>query len=184
LVDNGLAGSIISVTSIEGVRAAPGYVTYAAAKAGVINYTKTAALELAPHNIRVNALAPDLTVTERPVLQRGPHDPNGSTGPRRRDGRRRSVSGVRHVELHHRADDSRRRRNAGRQRLVPQPAERRLPTRAQLVSVPSRRRLGRRRCDRFARTVAGSNRAPRGAVARRGGWPGSRLPLGVLRPRR
>ena len=58
LVEQNLPGSIISVTSIEGVRAAPGYATYAAAKAGVINYTKTAALELAPHRIRVNALAP------------------------------------------------------------------------------------------------------------------------------
>jgi 3-oxoacyl-[acyl-carrier protein] reductase len=55
LVEQRLPGSIISVTSIEGVRAAPGYATYAAAKAGVINYTKTAALELAPHGIRVNA---------------------------------------------------------------------------------------------------------------------------------
>ena len=64
LVDAGQPGSIINLTSIEGVRAAPGYAAYAAAKAGVINYTKTAALELAPHNIRVNALAPDLTVTE------------------------------------------------------------------------------------------------------------------------
>jgi 3-oxoacyl-[acyl-carrier protein] reductase len=64
LVDADRPGSIINVTSIEGVRAAPGYAAYAAAKAGVINYTKTAALELAPHNIRVNALAPDLTVTE------------------------------------------------------------------------------------------------------------------------
>jgi NAD(P)-dependent dehydrogenase (short-subunit alcohol dehydrogenase family) len=57
-------GSIINLTSIEGVRAAPGYAAYAAAKAGVINYTKTAAFELAPHGIRVNALAPDITVTE------------------------------------------------------------------------------------------------------------------------
>jgi 3-oxoacyl-[acyl-carrier protein] reductase len=64
LVRTGRPGSVINVTSIEGVRAAPGYAAYAAAKAGVINYTKTAALELAPHNIRVNALAPDLTVTE------------------------------------------------------------------------------------------------------------------------
>ena len=51
------------MTSIEGVRAAPGYAAYAAAKAGVISFTKTAALELAPHRIRVNALAPDLTLT-------------------------------------------------------------------------------------------------------------------------
>ena len=64
LVDAGRPGSVINVTSIEGVRAAPGYAAYAAAKAGVINYTKTAALELALHGIRVNALAPDLTLTE------------------------------------------------------------------------------------------------------------------------
>jgi NAD(P)-dependent dehydrogenase (short-subunit alcohol dehydrogenase family) len=64
LVDADLGGSVINVTSIEGVRAAPGYAAYAAAKAGVVNYTQTAALELAPHRIRVNALAPDLTLTE------------------------------------------------------------------------------------------------------------------------
>jgi 3-oxoacyl-[acyl-carrier protein] reductase len=58
------AGSIINISTIEGVRAAPGYAAYAAAKAGVINFTKTAALELAPHGIRVNGLAPDLTITE------------------------------------------------------------------------------------------------------------------------
>ena len=64
LVSERLTGSVISVTSIEGVRAAPGYAAYAAAKAGVVNYTKTAALELAPHGIRVNAIAPDITLTE------------------------------------------------------------------------------------------------------------------------
>ena len=60
----GNGGSIVNVASIEGVRAAPGYAAYAAAKAGVLNFTKTAALELAPHGIRVNALAPDITWTE------------------------------------------------------------------------------------------------------------------------
>lgn len=64
MVERGDGGSIINVTSIEGTRAAPGYAAYAAAKAGVINLTQTAALELAPHRIRVNALAPDFTLTE------------------------------------------------------------------------------------------------------------------------
>lgn len=64
LVTANRPGSIINLTSIEGVRAAPGYAAYAAAKAGVINYTKTAALELAPHGIRINAIAPDITLTE------------------------------------------------------------------------------------------------------------------------
>jgi 3-oxoacyl-[acyl-carrier protein] reductase len=64
MVEAGVAGSIINVASIEGVRAAPGYAAYAAAKAGVLNFTKTAALELAPYGIRVNALAPDFTMTE------------------------------------------------------------------------------------------------------------------------
>ena len=64
MVAAGNGGSIVNVASIEGVRAAPGYAAYAAAKAGVLNFTKTAALELAPHGIRVNALAPDVTWTE------------------------------------------------------------------------------------------------------------------------
>lgn len=64
LVDAAQPGSVINITSIEGGRAAPGYAAYAAAKAGVVNYTKTSSFELAPHRIRVNAIAPDLTMTE------------------------------------------------------------------------------------------------------------------------
>jgi 3-oxoacyl-[acyl-carrier protein] reductase len=64
MVDAGEGGSVINVTSIEGTRAAPGFAAYSAAKAGVVNLTQTAALELAPHGIRVNALAPDVILTE------------------------------------------------------------------------------------------------------------------------
>lgn len=79
MVDDGLPGSVISVTSIEGVRAAPGYAAYAAAKAGVINYTKTAALELASRGIRVNAIAPDITLTEG-LAQLGGADATAAMG--------------------------------------------------------------------------------------------------------
>ncbi|MBM4269011.1 MAG: glucose 1-dehydrogenase [Deltaproteobacteria bacterium] len=64
MIRGGRGGSVINVVSIEGVRAAPLYATYAAAKAGAINFTKTLALELAPHGIRVNAIAPDICLTE------------------------------------------------------------------------------------------------------------------------
>ena len=64
MVAAGRPGSVVNIASIEGTRAAPGYAAYAAAKAGVVNLTKTAALELAPHGIRVNCLAPDVTMTE------------------------------------------------------------------------------------------------------------------------
>jgi NAD(P)-dependent dehydrogenase (short-subunit alcohol dehydrogenase family) len=56
-------GSVINVSSIEGSRAAPNYAVYAACKAGMLNFTRTMALELAQHGIRVNAIAPDYTVT-------------------------------------------------------------------------------------------------------------------------
>ena len=56
-------GSIVNVTSIEGLRAAPMYAVYAACKAGMINFTMTMALELSEHHIRINAIAPDQTIT-------------------------------------------------------------------------------------------------------------------------
>jgi 3-oxoacyl-[acyl-carrier protein] reductase len=96
MVEEGSGGSIISVTSIEGVRAAPGYAAYAAAKAGVINFTKTAALELAPHGIRVNALAPDITLTEglAAVAPRGVEKTFGLTVPMGRPGHVDEMAGA------------------------------------------------------------------------------------------
>lgn len=76
MIRGGRGGSIINVASIEGSRAAPYYAVYAACKAGMLNFTRTLSLELAEHGIRVNAIAPDYTVT--PGVRgnlKGPVDP-------------------------------------------------------------------------------------------------------------
>jgi NAD(P)-dependent dehydrogenase (short-subunit alcohol dehydrogenase family) len=65
----GNGGAIINVSSIEGLRAAPGYAVYAACKAAILNFTRTTAVELAEFGIRVNAIAPDIIVTDGFVNQ-------------------------------------------------------------------------------------------------------------------
>ncbi|MGO9158093.1 SDR family NAD(P)-dependent oxidoreductase [Mycobacterium sp.] len=57
MADNG-GGSIVNVSSIGGIQAGGGVMTYRASKAAVIQFTKCAAIELAYHEIRVNAIAP------------------------------------------------------------------------------------------------------------------------------
>ena len=58
------SGSIINMSSIVGVKGNKGQVVYSASKGAIISLTKTAAKELAPHNIRVNALAPGIIDTD------------------------------------------------------------------------------------------------------------------------
>jgi NAD(P)-dependent dehydrogenase (short-subunit alcohol dehydrogenase family) len=51
-------GSIVNMSSIGGIQAGGGVMTYRASKAAVIQFTKSAAIELAYYEIRVNAIAP------------------------------------------------------------------------------------------------------------------------------
>lgn len=77
MIRGGRGGNIINVTSIEGSRAAPMFAVYAACKAGMISFTRSMALELAEHGIRVNAIAPDHTATPGNNGNRsGPVDPS------------------------------------------------------------------------------------------------------------
>ena len=59
----GLPGSIVSISSISGMNTAPFHIAYGTAKAAIVAMTRTMAVELAPDNIRVNAIAPGVTET-------------------------------------------------------------------------------------------------------------------------
>jgi 3-oxoacyl-[acyl-carrier protein] reductase len=62
MVASGKRGVIVNNASVLGWRAQEGQAHYAAAKAGVMALTRCAAMDLAPHGIRVNAVAPSLAM--------------------------------------------------------------------------------------------------------------------------
>jgi NAD(P)-dependent dehydrogenase (short-subunit alcohol dehydrogenase family) len=64
LVRAGQPGSIINIASILGLRALKAVTPYAVSKAGLIQMTRTLALEWAQHSIRVNAIAPGFIMTD------------------------------------------------------------------------------------------------------------------------
>ena len=66
MVASGRSGSIINLTSGAAFRSSPRGVHYVASKGGVVSMTRAMALELAPHRVRVNAIAPGLTDTAQP----------------------------------------------------------------------------------------------------------------------
>jgi len=65
MIRQGIAGSVVNMAS-SAIRGGPRAVHYAASKGGIVAMTRGMAVELAPHRIRVNAVAPGLTNTLQP----------------------------------------------------------------------------------------------------------------------
>jgi 3-oxoacyl-[acyl-carrier protein] reductase len=57
-------GRIVNISSVAGLVGSPGLAAYAAAKAGLISYTRTVAVEVATRGVTVNAVAPGLIETD------------------------------------------------------------------------------------------------------------------------
>ena len=72
LVAQGVGGSIVTMSSISGLSAMPYAAPYAAAKAGLMSLTRTAALEWGPSGIRVNTVAPGSVRTPKSAPDAAP----------------------------------------------------------------------------------------------------------------
>ncbi|MET4049232.1 MULTISPECIES: SDR family NAD(P)-dependent oxidoreductase [unclassified Rhodococcus (in: high G+C Gram-positive bacteria)] len=63
MIERERGGSIINLTTVEAHRGIPGHTVYATYKAALRHFTRSLALEVGPHGIRVNNIAPDLIET-------------------------------------------------------------------------------------------------------------------------
>ena len=89
-------GSIVNIASILGLRQATHLLAYAAAKAALVQVTKSLALEWARHGIRVNAIAPGYVITEmnRDFFASEPGQVMAKRVPQRRIGAPRDLEGA------------------------------------------------------------------------------------------
>ena len=87
IIRQGSGGRIVNLSSVHGFAAVPNHAHYEASKGGINMFTKACAIELAPHDIQVNAIAPGAIEVERyfdiPDYDRdawGPRVPAGRVG--------------------------------------------------------------------------------------------------------
>jgi NAD(P)-dependent dehydrogenase (short-subunit alcohol dehydrogenase family) len=64
MVDHGQGGRLINISSTSGHQGRPNATAYPAAKAGALHLARSLAIQLAPHNIRVNSITPNRVLTE------------------------------------------------------------------------------------------------------------------------
>jgi 2-hydroxycyclohexanecarboxyl-CoA dehydrogenase len=67
-------GTIVNVSSVEGVRGYPPDPVYAACKAAVVHFTRSLGVEVAGKGVKVNGIAPDLTESAQVDYSREPHE--------------------------------------------------------------------------------------------------------------
>src|SRR5580693_9259728 len=61
MIERGVSGAILNIISTAGHQGEPGNIAYSTSKCGLLNFTRSAAMELAVHQIRVNSLTPTAT---------------------------------------------------------------------------------------------------------------------------
>ena len=71
MIETGTRGSIVNILSTAAWQGQAGNVGYSTAKSGMINFTRSVAMELAPHGIRVNGFTPTATRPDDPGLAAG-----------------------------------------------------------------------------------------------------------------
>ena len=70
LIRHGTGASIVNLTTVEAFRGIPGHPVYAAFKAAVTQFSKSLALQVSEHGIRVNDIAPDVTRSQQLPYER------------------------------------------------------------------------------------------------------------------